>query len=70
MEEKNLEEYEESASAATTEASEDNTDKIPAKKRIAAEALDWFDTVTQAQRMAFVCSSRSKAYVFAESSDI
>ena len=45
MEEKNLEEYEESASAEITEASEDNTDKIPAKKRAAAEAMDWFDTV-------------------------
>jgi len=45
MEEKNLEEYKESASAGITEASEDNTDKIPAKKRAAAEILDWFDTV-------------------------
>ncbi len=45
MEEKNLEEYKESASADITEASEDNTDKIPAKKRAAAELLDWFDTV-------------------------
>ena len=45
MEEKNLEEYKESASATITEASEDNTDKIPAKKRAAAEILDWFDTV-------------------------
>ncbi len=45
MEEKNLEEYKESASAGITEASEDNTDKTPAKKRAAAEVLDWFDTV-------------------------
>ncbi len=45
MEEKNLEEYKESASAVVTEASEDITDKIPAKKRAAAELLDWFDTV-------------------------
>ncbi len=45
MEEKDLEEYKESASADVTEASEDNTDKIPAKKRAAAELLDWFDTV-------------------------
>lgn len=45
MEEKDLEEYKESASADDTEASEDNTDKIPAKKRAAAELLDWFDTV-------------------------
>lgn len=45
MEEKDLEEYKESASADVTEASEDNTDKIPAKKRAAAEILDWFDTV-------------------------
>ena len=40
MEEKNLEEYEETASAEITEASEDKTDKIPAKKRAAAEAMD------------------------------
>ncbi len=45
MEEKNLEGYEESASAQITEASEDNGDKLPKKKRVAAEALDWFDTV-------------------------
>ena len=45
MEEKNLEEYEETASAEITEASEDKTEKIPAKKRAAAEAMDWFDTV-------------------------
>ncbi len=45
MEEKDLEEYKESASASDTEASEDNTDNIPVKKRAAAELLDWFDTV-------------------------
>ncbi len=45
MEEKNLEEYGESASAEITEASENNTDKIPTKKRAAIELLDWFDTV-------------------------
>lgn len=45
MEEKELEGYEESASAEITEASEDNGNKLPAKKRAAAEALDWFDTV-------------------------
>ena len=45
MEEKYTEGYENSASAEITEASEDNSDKMPAKKRAAAEALDWFDTV-------------------------
>ena len=45
MEEKELYGYEESASEAVTEASENNTDEIPAKKRIAAEIIDWFDTV-------------------------
>ena len=45
MEEKELYGYEESASEAVTEASENNTDEIPAKKRIASEIIDWFDTV-------------------------
>ncbi len=45
MEEKEFEGYEESASETVTEASENNTDEIPAKKRIAAEIIDWFDTV-------------------------